>query len=418
MKPLKLLTAILCAAMLSGCDEIEQSVSTFIENDANIGKNAPAVVGTIADIEQLNEEAAESEAQKLTPEERSAIAVSERMEKQKVRAAEILGTMSTEDKLGQVILARCPKEPVENMEQYHLGGYTLYGEDFRYADTESVQLLTSGISAANPVAPFIAVDEEGGTVVRISGYSQFRDEAFSSPQVLYQRGGTELIVLEEEEKARLLKSLGINFNLAPVADISSDTSSYIYPRTMGQDAEGTAECVSLIVKTDNRFRLCSCLKHFPGYGDNTDTHSGAAHDPREQYEFYNRDFAVFEAGINTDKELVPAVMVGHTVYDMIDPDHPASLSPVIHEILRDRLAFDGVVVTDDLGMDAVKEYAGEESVYVSALLAGNDLLCVTDFETAYNDLREARIDGVITEDMLDEHVTRILLMKLRYGIIY
>lgn len=417
MKHMKLISAALCVLMLTGCEQIKESVNNFIDNDANIGKNAPAVMGTIADFEQLNEEAAESEAAKLTDEERAQIAADEARAKLEARAGEILSEMSTEEKLGQLLLARCPSDPIDSMTEYHLGGYTLYGDDFRSRDPESVKQLTSDIAAAVTVAPFIAVDEEGGTVVRVSAYSKYRDEPFSSPQILYQRGGTELLEIEGEEKAKLLRSLGINFNLAPVADISDDPSSYIYPRTMGQDAEGTAECITSIVRTANAKNLASCLKHFPGYGDNTDTHSGAAHDSRELYEFYNRDFVPFEAGISADQDKTPAVMVGHTIYDLIDPDTPASLSPVIHDTLRERLGFNGVIITDDLGMDAIKEYAGESSVYVLGILAGNDMLCVTDFKTARADLASAYKNGDITEEMLNERVMRILIMKLQYKIV-
>jgi len=162
--------------------------------------------------------------------------------------------------------------------------------------------------------------------------------------------------------------------------------------------------------------LASCIKHFPGYGENTDTHKGTAHDSRELYEFYNRDFVPFEAGINADPEKTPAVMVGHTIYDLIEPDVPASLSPEIHKVLREKLGFNGVVITDDLGMDAISDYSGEQSVYVSAVLADNDMLCVSEPETAYADLVSAYEEGVITDDMLDAHVKRIIIMKLQYGI--
>ncbi|MBQ7783752.1 MAG: beta-hexosaminidase, partial [Oscillospiraceae bacterium] len=87
------------------------------------------------------------------------------------------------------------------------------------------------------------------------------------------------------------------------------------------------------------------------------------------------------------------------------------------EILRDELEFDGVIITDDMGMDAIKEYESEESVYTAAVLAGNDMLCVTDWETAYNDLTAAYENGTLTDDILDSHVRRILIMKLQYGII-
>lgn len=400
--------------MFTGCAE---SIGEIIENDANIGKNAPAVNGTIGDINAINEEAAKTETEFESEEEKAEKAAKERLDKLNKRADELLSEMTAEEKVGQVILARMPSSPADEMSTYQFGGYTLYGNDFKNSDPEGISALTAEISEAAKISPFFAVDEEGGTVVRVSAYTQYRDEPFSSPQLLYSRGGKELLEMDTEEKAKLLTSMGINLNLAPVADISTDQSSYIYPRTMGQGAEGTAEGVTAIVKTAADNDLASCLKHFPGYGENTDTHKNTAHDSRELYEFYNRDFVPFEAGINADTEKTPAVMVGHTVYDLIDPDVPASLSPVIHDTLRDKLNFDGVVITDDLGMDAIQNYSSESSVYVQALLADNDMLCVTDSQTAYSDILAAYKNGDITDDILDAHVKRILIMKLEFGII-
>lgn len=414
MKLKKLISALCAALMFTGCAE---SIGEIIENDANIGKNAPAVNGTIGDINAINEEAAKTETEFESEEEKAEKAAKERLDKLNKRADELLSEMTTEEKAGQVILARMPSSPADEMAAYQYGGYTLYGNDFKNSDPEGISALTAEISEAAKISPFFAVDEEGGTVVRVSAYTQYRDEPFSSPQLLYSRGGKELLEMDTEEKAKLLTSMGINLNLAPVADISTDQSSYIYPRTMGQGAEGTAEGVAAIVKTAADNDLASCLKHFPGYGENTDTHKDTAHDSRELYEFYNRDFVPFEAGINADTEKTPAVMVGHTVYDLIDPDVPASLSPVIHETLRDKLGFDGVVITDDLGMDAIQNYSSDGSVYVQALLADNDMLCVTDSKTACSDILAAYNSGDITDDILDAHVKRILIMKLEFGII-
>ena len=86
-------------------------------------------------------------------------------------------------------------------------------------------------------------------------------------------------------------------------------------------------------------------------------------------------------------------------------------------MLRDKLEFDGVAITDDMGMDAIKEYAVDGSVYVKAILADNDMICVTDYETAYNDLKAAYESGELSDDIIDSHVRRILMMKLGYGII-
>ena len=417
MKTIRCLLPLLCVFALCGCDAVSEKVNAFIENDANIGKNAPAVMGSIADIEEINKAAEESERAEKTPEELAAEKAAAERKKLEERADELLSEMTTAEKTGQLLLARIPEGAAEKITEYNFGGYTMYAEDFENETPETVAALTAEISEAIKIAPFIAVDEEGGTVVRISKYSQFREEPFSSPQLLYSRGGTELLEIDTTEKAQLLKSLGINLNLAPVADISTNEESYIYPRTMGTGAETAAEGIAAIVRTSGKHNIASCLKHFPGYGENTDTHKNTSVDSRELSEFLNRDFVTFRAGIAADESKPPMVMMGHTVYESIDSGVPASLSEKLHEILRDELEFDGVIITDDMGMDAIKEYESEESVYTAAVLAGNDMLCVTDWETAYNDLTAAYENGTLTDDILDSHVRRILIMKLQYGII-
>lgn len=406
------------AVTMSGCGAVGESVNNFLENDANIGKNAPAVMGTVADPREFkSSEEAVSEAE-LSEEEKAAAKAAQVLEKQTDKAREIAAEMSADEKIGQLLLARCPENPAEVMGKYHLGGFTMYAEDFKGRTSEEIRTLTKEIAEAAEIAPFIAVDEEGGTVVRVSKYKEFRDEPFSSPQLLYNRGGTELLEIDGREKARLLLSLGINFNLAPVADISTDETSYIYPRTLGQGAQSTADGIRAMVAAADKAGIASCLKHFPGYGENTDTHKGAAHDGRELYEFPGRDYIPFEAGINATEGKTPAVMVGHTIYDMIDPEVPASLSEVIHKELREKLDFDGVAVTDDMGMDAIGEYAGENSPYVMAVLADNDLLCVSDYETAFADLKAAYDSGEITDEILDLHVVRIIRLKIQYSIVH
>lgn len=416
MKIYRIIPILLCAVMMTGCSDIGNKVSSMLEQDSNIGMNKPAVGMSAEELEALNE-AAQSAAKEEEEKQQAIIEEEKKNKELEDKINGILSGMTYEEKIGQLLLARMPSDAEAQMAEYQLGGYTLYGDDFKNSSVEEISALTDTIKAAAKTAPFIAVDEEGGSVIRVSLYSQFREEPFSSPQLLYQRGGTELLEIDGEEKARLLLSLGINFNLAPVADISTNKESYIYPRTIGQNAEDTSAAIAAIVSTANSNNLASCLKHFPGYGENTDTHQDEAHDSRELYEFYNRDFLPFKAGINADEDKTPAVMVGHTVYDSIEEGVPASLSPVIHKALRDKLDFDGVVITDDMGMDALKKYSGENSVYVQAVLAGNDMLCISDHKTAYNDILSAYNEGIITDEMLDAAVTRIIIMKIQYGII-
>lgn len=401
------LAAVLAAAIalsLSGCDQIDE----LIENDSNIGKNMPAL-GTV-DQSALTE--------MITQETTSAVKEDPSQgDMNAEKAALLLSEMTAEEKIGQLLLARYPENPVEVMEQYQLGGYTMYAENFEDGTVESIKAETDEVKLAAKITPFIAVDEEGGTVVRISKYSQYRSEPFSSPQLLYKRGGVQMLAIDAEEKAMLLRSLGINLNLGPVCDVTADEGAYIFPRTLGQNASDTSDGIAAIVEASNKYGLASCLKHFPGYGSSSDTHSGSAEDSRSLAELLSCDFLPFSAGISVSEDELPAVMVNHNVYTQIDDTAPASLSPAIHELLRNQLGFTGVIVTDDLGMDAIAEYSGEAAPSVAALLAGNDMLCVSDHAAAYSELTAAYDEGVITDEILNEHVARILVMKLQYGII-
>ncbi|MGN1103100.1 MAG: glycoside hydrolase family 3 N-terminal domain-containing protein, partial [Huintestinicola sp.] len=152
----------------------------------------------------------------------------------------------------------------------------------------------------------------------------------------------------------------------------------------------------------------SCLKHFPGYGSNADTHTGISVDKRSAESFREKDFIPFEYGINVG---VSSVMVCHNIVEAFDSERPASLSVEVHRILREELGFKGVIISDDMGMDAIKLYSGGESPYVLAVLAGNDLVCTSDIPTAYEAILAAVKDGRIPEEAVDESCIRILEMK-------
>lgn len=326
----------------------------------------------------------------------------------------LVESMTLEEKTGQILLCRYPESgAAAAMEKYNLGGYTLYARDFETETPETMLEKTNKVKAAAKIPPFIATDEEGGTVVRVSKFPQYRLTPFSS-QIALAKEGEDAIKSENEEKAKLLSSVGINFNLAPVADITENHLDYIYERTFGKDAETTGEYVALVVETMNENNMGSCLKHFPGYGPNVDTHTGIAEDDRSAESFEQTDLVPFRYGIEAG---APAVMVNHNIVKAYDSELPASLSPAVHELLRDELGFEGVIVTDDLGMDAITLYTDGESPYVLAVNAGNDLLCTSDIETAYNDILNAVQSGKIDEARLNESVERILVMKQALGII-
>lgn len=329
--------------------------------------------------------------------------------------SQTLHAMSREEKVAQLFIASFPaSDQAAFTQQYQPGGYIFFATDFRDATPESFTTLVDSCLSQAKIGMFLSVDEEGGTVNRVSSYSQFRSEKFSSPQVLYHAGGLERIAADTVEKTELLKSLRLNLNFAPVADISTNSSDFIYSRSFGQDAAATAEYVSLVAQTMQQNKLGSVLKHFPGYGNNIDTHAGIAIDNRSLESLRNNDFLPFAAGI---KQGASMVLVSHNIVTCLDADMPASLSPAWHQLLREELGFNGVIITDDLTMGAITAYSGDTSPAVLAILAGNDMICSRYFLSHYQDVLAAVESGIISETMLNRAIYRILWLKLQLGII-
>ncbi|MEL7649174.1 MAG: glycoside hydrolase family 3 N-terminal domain-containing protein [Sedimentibacter sp.] len=325
-------------------------------------------------------------------------------------AMKYLEKMTLEEKIGQMFLVRCPDEV--NLDLYlslKPGGFILFGRDFAKKTREQVISDIEYYQTKSTIPMIMGVDEEGGTVVRVSSNPLLSDERFKSPQELFELGGLDEIRKDAAEKSKLLLSLGINLNLAPVADVSTDEADFIYERSFGKNAEETAQYVGTVVEAMKENNMSSTLKHFPGYGNNLDTHTGSAYDTRPYEQFENSDFLPFMAGIRSG---VQSVLVSHNVVESIDNDLPASLSKKAIDILRNNLEFTGIIMTDDLSMGAVADLKLEHSVEASAVLAGNDMLIVTDYEKSFNALMDAVEKDEISVDRIDESVLRILKWKL------
>lgn len=327
----------------------------------------------------------------------------------------LLETMTLEEKVGQLFFVRCPEED-ELAETLALrpAGFVLFSRDFEGETPDSVRETIEGYQQESEIPLLIGVDEEGGTVVRVSRYEAFRRWPFQSPQELYDEGGLEAFIYDTAEKDDLLADLGINVNLAPVCDVSTDEDDFIYDRTLGQDAEATAEAVRTTVSQMEKDGMGSVLKHFPGYGPNGDTHEQIITDTRDLETYRTEDFLPFEAGIEAGAD---AVLVSHLIVSCMDGSLPASLSPQVHAVLRDELHFDGVILTDDLAMDAITGFTGDADAAVLAIQAGNDLIISSDFPTQYQAVLDAVYDGTLTEAEIDQHVHRVLEWKRALGLL-
>lgn len=327
----------------------------------------------------------------------------------------LLNRMSLEEKVGQIFLARCPETgAAEAVKEYHLGGFVLFGRDFDGESRNSLQTKLESYQCNATIPLLIAVDEEGGTVTRVSSHTAFRSQKFASPRELYAEGGMELVLRTEEEKAQLLASLGINVNLAPVCDISTDPAAFMYRRSLGQSAQITGEFVAGCIRTMKENGVAAIMKHFPGYGNNADTHVGIAVDSRSLETLEQQDLQPFFDGIAAGGD---AILVSHTIVTALDGDVCASLSPTVNRYIRLAMGFDGVVITDDLSMDAITQQYGAGEAAVLAVLAGNDLLCSTQFEVQYPCVLEACRQGRIPEETLNAAVERVLRWKEKMGLL-
>ena len=328
---------------------------------------------------------------------------------------EILNSMTLEEKIGQLFIVRYENiDEEDEVKQYQLGGITFYGKDFRYEDKDSIIELINSLQSDVKIPMFMSVDEEGGSVARVSRWYQYRSEIFLSPRDYYEQGGLDLVLQMEEEKAQLLSSLGLNMNLSPVADISDKPGAFMYDRSLGEDAYTTAEFVCRTAKISADYGVGSVIKHFPGHGNNTDTHFYTTRDTRSLEELKENDLIPFQAAMDDGYS---AVMIGHTVVEALDDEYPASLSKKVHDYIRNQMNFDGVIMPDALDMDTVSSSFNGENVAVLAIMAGNDILCTSEYKEQYEAVLQAVKDNKISIEQIDKSVLRILRWKLQLGII-
>ena len=322
-----------------------------------------------------------------------------------------LATMTLEEKVGQLFWARVPSNhQIEDLQSYHLSGYILFGRDFEGRSIEDLKALTKDYQSAAKIPLLIGSDEEGGTVTRISS---ILETPFQSPMALYQQGGMEAVLSDTKQKAELLKSVGINAGLFPVADLARNQSAFIYDRTIGQDAQTTASYVQQVVEELKKSKVGSTLKHFPGYGDNGDSHIAIIQDNRSLDELRQADFIPFQAGIDAGAD---SVLVSHNILSKIDTV-PSSISPKITDLLRKELHFKGVIMTDDFDMAGIADFVSQDEAAFQVIVAGNDLILGSSYQTQIPYLLKKISSGELIEERIDESVRRILTWKYDLGLL-
>lgn len=338
------------------------------------------------------------------------------------KAEQKLETLTIEEKIAQLfVIGNSANTDYTELQKYQFGGYLFFKEFFNEKTEQQVKNKIEQYQKESKIPLLMAIDEEGGIVVRISNNKNLSATPFKASSQIYNNGGFEAIKQDTINKSNFLNNLGINLNFAPVVDIANNPKDYMYSRSLQQDKDKTAIFAKTVIEASKGLGVSYTLKHFPGYGNNADTHIGSSIDKRTYEDIYNNDLEPFRAGIEAGAE---CVMVSHNIVTSIDDKNQSSISSKVHTLLRDELNFKGIIITDALNMGAIRDENTIEDAIAKAITAGNDMIILsidkntTDkdgskitYQRVINAVRNALDNKTIEQEKIDEAVTRILAWK-------
>ncbi|HEX2144405.1 MAG TPA: glycoside hydrolase family 3 N-terminal domain-containing protein [Glycomyces sp.] len=350
-------------------------------------------------------------------------------------AASVLESMSLEDKVGQLFMVYVSGETAEtdhgdsvasNQERLGADNGAAFVADFKpggiiyfdwangLTDPEQIAALSNGLQEAAAVPLLIAVDQEYGPVTRIAEPAT----QFPGAMPLGATRDTAAAQRAAEAAGEELRAMGLNQNFAPDADVNVDPANpVIGVRSFGSDADLVAEFTTAQITGYQAKGVAASAKHFPGHGDTgTDSHVGLPVITHTAEEWERIDAPPFKAAIEAGAAMV---MTAHLQFPALDDSlKPATLSePILTGLLRERLGYEGVIVTDSLEMEGVRTEYGDDRVPVMAIQAGADLLLMPpDFPLAYEALLGAVEAGELTEERIDASVERLLKLKYSLGL--
>ncbi len=327
-------------------------------------------------------------------------------------AVAAVAEMSTGEQAASVVMGHIPTTDPTALAEYMAagyGGFILMGANIP-ATQDELRGVTRALATDAAPPPLIAIDQEGGVVSRLPW------DDFASPRELQSLPVADTRTAFEQ-RAALVADIGANVNFGIVADVPADSSSFISSRALGTDPDSAADRVAAAVLGE-KGEVASTIKHFPGHGAAPgDSHHGIPSTALTLAQWRSADALPFEAGIDAGAELL---MFGHLAYTSVDAA-PASLSSRWHEIARADLGFNGVMVTDDLGMlsaSGVEAYRDPAANAVTALVAGNDLVLMVAGSTADTapQMVEAIVravdDGTLSPERLRDAAERVMALRL------
>lgn len=347
------------------------------------------------------------------------------------RVDALMARMSLEQKIGQLLLVFVSGRDLSpslqrSIDEYHAGGIVLFQDNISDS-LQTVTLInaaqTAAISANVGIPLFVAVDQEGGTISRMPPNAAL----FPSQMALAATGDLDMAELMARSHAAQLKALGFNMNLAPVLDVNDNPDNpVIGTRSFGSDPQWAAQLGGRMVKAYKDSNIIAVVKHFPGHGNAAvDSHEALPVVRKSAEEIDAVELAPFKQMVWTGD--ADAVMTAHVAFPALDDSGlPATLSgKILGGVLRDRLGFRGLIVSDSMSMDAIDRKFTTAQAMVMAFRAGIDLLAtgsdIGRFEPAarreYQSLLRAIRDEPALQQRLNESVRRILLTKARYGLL-
>lgn len=346
------------------------------------------------------------------------------------KVEKIVNNMTLEEKVGQIFMV-APEavdkdggsttvftENIEKeIEKYNLGGYILFASNIE--NPTQTQELINGLKKSSKIQPFVGVDEEGGRVARIGknsamGVEKIEPMAQVGKSQNYERAneiGTTI--------GKYIKNLGFNLDFAPDTDVLTDSNNTeIGDRSFGNDLEVVGKMATEVIKGLQSENVSAVLKHFPGHGGSIgNSHQGFSLSNRTEEELKKCEIVPFKTAIENGAD---CVMVAHMSLPNVTGDNiPATLSKkVVTDMLKTELNFKGVVFSDSMSMGAITENYGTGDACVKAVEAGIDMVLMPEnLDEAYNAVLEAVKNGKISQERLDDAVSRIIKAKIQRGII-
>lgn len=334
---------------------------------------------------------------------------------------ERIDKMTLDEKIGQMIIAgvqgtSASSEDERMIKEQHVGGIIFYKNNL--ADPASVVRFANQLKQWNEshsVPLLLSVDQEGGRVSRLPGLDRLPTAQeigqWNSPEAAGEIGA----ILGEE-----LKGMGLNMNFAPVLDIHNNPKNpVIGDRSFGSTAEIVSSMGIEVMKQMKQTGVIPVVKHFPGHGDTeTDSHLDLPVIHKSEKDLTQLEWKPF---VHAIEEGADAVMVAHILFPQIDEQYPSSLSPaVVTGQLREKLGFEGVILTDDLTMGAIAKRYGIGEASVLSVQAGTDIVLIaheySNVDEVIAALKQCVADGTLSEERIDESVRRILELKTKFNL--